>query len=65
MYILQGNWVWTDGSAWDFTGWGKGEPNDNEGNEDCLEMNHLGNGDWGWNDNGCSDLCSYVCKTRK
>ena len=53
-------WVWTDGSAWAFTHWWIGEPND-PNKEPCI-------GQWKerrskWNDVWC-DLLSYpfVCK---
>jgi len=32
----EGNWVWVDGSPWEFTNWMRGQPNDYTGNEDYL-----------------------------
>jgi hypothetical protein len=32
---MKGAWVWTDGSAWDYTNWGINEPNDALDGEDC------------------------------
>ena len=70
----EGTWKWTDGSAWNYTDWLKGEPNDYHrvADEDCLEL-------WynvlkqyrpktkGWNDLGCSSghatrVSAFVCK---
>ncbi len=57
--------MWTDGSAWDFTRWNIGEPN-NKGGESCLDFyRETESDDWGWNDNFCDGKKSYVCKTRK
>uniref|UniRef100_A0A3Q3FZ28 Ladderlectin-like n=1 Tax=Kryptolebias marmoratus TaxID=37003 RepID=A0A3Q3FZ28_KRYMA len=35
----EGYWVWTDGSPFTFTAWGSGEPNNVDGNENCMEIN--------------------------
>uniref|UniRef100_A0A672SUD7 C-type lectin domain-containing protein n=1 Tax=Sinocyclocheilus grahami TaxID=75366 RepID=A0A672SUD7_SINGR len=34
----EGQWVWSDGTPYDFTYWGSGEPN-NLGTENCGELN--------------------------
>ena len=34
-----GGWGWTDGSPWNFTNWSPGEPNDDGGNENFVEIN--------------------------
>ncbi len=55
---LQGAWVWTDGSAWDYANWGINQPDDAYDGEDCLEI-------WGsnnWNDHGCKRAYPYICK---
>ncbi len=49
--------MWTDGSDWDYTDWGAGEPNDHNG-EDCMELAlkiHF-------NDDLCTDVKAFVCK---
>ena len=58
------NWRWSDGSAWDYTYWAAGTPNDAGGVEDCARMyedNDLGQ----WNDKVCNDKRTFVCKKGK
>lgn len=50
-------WVWTDGSAVDFTAWGPGEPNGWGSGEDCGE-----NDATVWNDAACSNTQSFICQ---
>uniref|UniRef100_A0A3P9NBK4 C-type lectin domain-containing protein n=1 Tax=Poecilia reticulata TaxID=8081 RepID=A0A3P9NBK4_POERE len=38
----EGNWLWSDGSKFLFHHWGKNEPNNGKGNEDCMEINFAG-----------------------
>uniref|UniRef100_A0A3P9NBV9 C-type lectin domain-containing protein n=1 Tax=Poecilia reticulata TaxID=8081 RepID=A0A3P9NBV9_POERE len=38
----EGNWLWSDGSKFLFHHWGKGQPNNANGNEDCMEINFTG-----------------------
>uniref|UniRef100_A0A4W6EU42 C-type lectin domain-containing protein n=1 Tax=Lates calcarifer TaxID=8187 RepID=A0A4W6EU42_LATCA len=35
----EGQWMWTDGSNFDYQIWGPGEPNNHGGAENCIEMN--------------------------
>ena len=36
--IIEGIWMWSaDGSVLNYTDWNPGEPNNYDGNEDCLE----------------------------
>ena len=53
-------WGWTDGSAWGFTNWRKGEPNDHSGIEDYVIMN------WGnpglWNDGPIGSKYGFICQ---
>ena len=39
--------------------WGPGEPNNNGGDENCLEINHGGRN---WNDRACSSVQKYICE---
>ncbi|XP_053174058.1 galactose-specific lectin nattectin-like [Scomber japonicus] len=37
--VKVGAWLWSDGSHFDFKGWGVGEPNNDSGGEWCMEIN--------------------------
>uniref|UniRef100_A0A667YBA1 C-type lectin domain-containing protein n=1 Tax=Myripristis murdjan TaxID=586833 RepID=A0A667YBA1_9TELE len=52
-------WMWSDGSRFDFQGWGWGEPNNHQGRESCVEINY--GGDKRWNDWACEDQFPFVC----
>ncbi|XP_042347054.1 galactose-specific lectin nattectin-like [Plectropomus leopardus] len=56
----EGIWLWSDGTKFDFNGWGKGEPN-NSGGEHCMEMNF--NGQDIINDMRCDRKKAFVCVT--
>ena len=50
--------VWSDCSSWGYNrGWGTGEPNDVNGNEDCV----LYNVDQTWYDTTCATPFKFVC----
>uniref|UniRef100_A0A4W6EV23 C-type lectin domain-containing protein n=1 Tax=Lates calcarifer TaxID=8187 RepID=A0A4W6EV23_LATCA len=54
----EGQWMWTDGSNFDYQIWGPGEPNNHGGAENCIEMN------WAveyWNDIPCFYGKPFVC----
>lgn len=53
------DFYWVDGTAWDYTNWDAGEPNDWADSEDCVEMVHTGL----WNDNSCSKAFQPMCRT--
>ncbi|XP_048036113.1 galactose-specific lectin nattectin-like [Megalobrama amblycephala] len=57
--VQDGQWLWTDGTAFLFTNWCPGEPNNNLQSEACLELN-FPNGHC-WNDAPCPILKSYFC----
>ncbi|PAA81135.1 hypothetical protein BOX15_Mlig013028g3 [Macrostomum lignano] len=53
------SWVWVvDNSPMDYQNWQKGEPNNLEKEENCVEMYTSGT----WNDNRCTYRLSYICK---
>ena len=55
------SWRWSDGTAWDYTNWAPGAPNDAGGVEDCARL--FENSDRGqWNDRVCSNMRTFVCK---
>ncbi|XP_051980253.1 ladderlectin-like isoform X2 [Xyrauchen texanus] len=57
---VDGQWMWTDGSVFDFTYWGSKEPNnDNNVPENCLEISR--DGERRWNDEQCSTLMGFLC----
>jgi len=57
-----GDWVWTDGSPWDYTHWAVGQPDDYWGTtwgDDCVQQ--YGPGPWG--DQMCSYYLHPLCAT--
>ncbi|XP_048017801.1 ladderlectin-like [Megalobrama amblycephala] len=60
--VQDGQWLWTDGTAFSYTNWCPGEPNNSLQPETCLDINnshyHC------WNDAPCSILKSYFCAKR-
>ncbi|CAL9682123.1 unnamed protein product [Knipowitschia caucasica] len=57
--IANGQYKWVDFSPVTYTHWSPGEPNNANGEEQCVQMNrHQG----GWNDANCGRTAGYVCK---
>ncbi|XP_037126884.1 ladderlectin-like isoform X1 [Syngnathus acus] len=56
--IVDGDYLWTDGSAVDFFDWAPGRPTMNN-NQDCVEINFPNNDQW--NDRGCGRRQPFVC----
>ena len=53
----EGSFVWaSDGERVDSEFWADGEPNNDDGEEDCIEMLAIG-----FNDNSCSAGRPFVC----
>ncbi|XP_060948774.1 lactose-binding lectin l-2-like [Limanda limanda] len=59
---LEDSWMWSDGSAVDFTFWSSGQPDNSQGGEHCGHNNHIN--DKKWNDYNCSDNYPSVCASR-
>ena len=59
----EGTWVWIDGSVFNFTGWGSGQPDSHGGNQDCAL---LFPGDSGWDDGNCPHNANqFICNNPK
>ncbi|XP_063405603.1 C-type lectin domain family 4 member K-like [Mytilus trossulus] len=57
----EGVWVWaTSGQKFTINDWHSSEPNNYGDAENCLNMHK--NHDYQWNDAGCSQRLSYICK---
>ena len=54
----EGLYTWTDGTSSLFTFWGRGEPNNNEGNQNCALLYLNG----AWDDTECNQRKSFMCK---
>ncbi|XP_028254435.1 galactose-specific lectin nattectin-like [Parambassis ranga] len=55
--VKEGQWMWTDGSKFDYQTWGQGEPN-NLGEEDCLHIYFTAEY---WNDRRCDLTLPFIC----
>nr|XP_020635056.1 hepatic lectin-like [Pogona vitticeps] len=56
----EGEWRWIDGTNYrtNFKNWKQGQPTDYASNEDCAEINIVGE----WNDENCNTQNFYVCE---
>ena len=63
------NFVWSDGTPWDYSNWARHQPDDYKGAEDCAHMwvsGHLPPAErHKWNDRPCSHERTFVCKKGK
>ena len=62
------NFVWSDGTPWDYRNWARCQPDDINRREDCAHMEDVNQ--WNrisglWNDRPCSHLRTFVCKKGK
>ncbi|KAI2660737.1 Ladderlectin [Labeo rohita] len=55
-----GEWMWSDGTPYDYTNWCSVEPNVG-GSENCMEINWTIN--HCWNDRACFESLGYACAT--
>ena len=58
----EGVWNWNDCSLWNFTFWEAGEPNNNNGEQHCLQhwAHHFYDAH-GWDDYECETEKPFVC----
>ncbi|KAL2099694.1 hypothetical protein ACEWY4_004088 [Coilia grayii] len=62
---VEGGYHWSDGSPVTHTNWGRGEPNNHEGREECVEMVTNSNGTSWWNDQNCNAHQDWICMIAK
>ncbi|XP_043980117.1 galactose-specific lectin nattectin-like [Gambusia affinis] len=55
----EGTWMWSDGSRFLFNHWGPGQPNNQDGNENCMVISAGGN--YHMNDDICSKELPFIC----
>ncbi|KAF4108937.1 galactose-specific lectin nattectin-like [Onychostoma macrolepis] len=56
--VQEGQWLWSDGTPYDYTSWCSAEPN-NLSTENCGEINWTSNRCW--NDITCLTSLGYIC----
>ncbi|KAK0133964.1 CD209 antigen [Merluccius polli] len=54
----EGTWKWVDGTIMTSSFWGRGEPNDYGGAEDCVSTRE----EFGWDDDPCAALLRWTCE---
>jgi len=54
----EGSFLWTDGTAFSYTQWNDGEPNNSNDEEHCTEMYSNG----AWNDLSCASGGTFICE---
>jgi hypothetical protein len=58
----EGLFVWVTGESFGFTDWIAGQPDDEMGDEDCVEIRRDDGSPEGWNDLSCELLRPYICE---
>jgi hypothetical protein len=56
----EGTFTWLTGEAFTYTRWRSGEPNNDNGNEDCVNL--AGDRGGGWDDRPCDRGYAYLCE---
>ena len=58
--LVEGNYSWTDGTAWSYTNWRFNAPNNGNGNseQDCVVVRTDGD----WDDVACDTARKFVCQ---
>ncbi|XP_026181790.1 type-2 ice-structuring protein-like [Mastacembelus armatus] len=54
----EGCWSWVDGSTFTYANWAPGQPDNYQGNENCLQISTEGKQ---WSDVNCDQLLPSVC----
>ena len=49
----EGDWVFLDGGSVTYSNWGAGQPNNSNGDENCMDFNYPSTGFW--NDSPCTE----------
>src|SRR5690606_18711447 len=58
----EGEFLWREGDAGQFTYWDKGQPNDRSCNEDCVALRDGKRGRW--HDTPCNQHRPFICAER-
>ena len=66
---LNSQWAWIDGSPLDYSNWVFGQPDNNNGDEFCGQINRWGNSGL-WNDVTCNDTTiseaeNFICERKE
>uniref|UniRef100_A0A8C9Z4X0 C-type lectin domain-containing protein n=1 Tax=Sander lucioperca TaxID=283035 RepID=A0A8C9Z4X0_SANLU len=59
--VQEGEWMWSDGSTFDYKHWDKGQPDNKGGVENCLQMNYE---ERDWNDAPCNIIYPFLCSKK-
>lgn len=60
-FLNNGEWKWVTGEAWNFNGWGEGQPDNPDGTEEVLMM-YMGPDSGAWGDYSKAWSLPYVCE---
>ncbi|KAK2863322.1 hypothetical protein Q5P01_002855 [Channa striata] len=59
----EGTWLWSDGTRFTYSYWCRGEPNNSNRRQNCLQINHKGSKCW--DDLECYVRRPFVCVKRR